>query len=367
MGPFAARTGSVRLVVTSASGAAASRGMTTDPLTASLGILDLATVASGSTEREALTRSVDLAQHAEACGYARIWVAEHHAMPAVASSATDVVIAHLAQATTRIRVGAGGVMLPNHAPLVVAERFATLEAYHPGRIDLGIGRAPGTDPRTAWALRRDEEAPQGRRFVEEVRELMALFDGDLPADHHLAGLRAVPGEGLRPPVWLLGSSTFSAQVAALLGQRFAFAYHFAPAALDQALAVYRADFRASGDLDAPHAMVAVTVVCADTEEQARRLALSGALAMVRLRAGDLRPLPSPEEAAAHPWTDAERRVADSVMSTWLVGAPEQVRQGLDALLARTGADELMVAGHVWDAEAHRRSVSLVAEAAGLTP
>ncbi len=337
----------------------------TSPLGVPLGVLDLATVAEGSSERDALRRSVDLARHAEAAGYSRVWVAEHHGMPAVASSATDVVIAHLAQATSTIRVGAGGVMLPNHAPLVVAERFATLEAYHPGRIELGLGRAPGTDQRTAWALRRDDAVPQGQRFVEEVRELMAFFDGDFPADHHLAGMRAVPGLGLRPPVWLLGSSTFSAQVAALLGQRFAFAYHFAPAALDAALEVYRAEYRPSGDLEAPHAMVAVTVICADTDEEAQRLALSGALSMVRLRSGDLRPLPSPETAAAHPWSDVERATADQVLSTWVVGDPERVRKGLDALLARTDADELIIAGHLWDPEAHRRSLTLTAQAAGL--
>ncbi|WP_341251921.1 LLM class flavin-dependent oxidoreductase [Euzebya pacifica] len=332
-----------------------------------LGVLDLATVAHGSTERDALHRSVALAQHVEALGYSRIWVAEHHGMPAVASSATDVVMAHLAQATSTIRIGSGGIMLPNHAPLIVAERFATLEAFHPGRIDLGIGRAPGTDQRTAWALRRDEAAPQGERFVEEIQELVRFFDGDFPRGHHLEGMQAVPGAGLRPPLWLLGSSTFSAQVAALLGQRFAFAYHFAPDALDDALAAYRQSFRPSADLAEPYAEVAVTVVCADTDEEAQRLALSGALSMVRLRNGDLRPLPSPDEALAHPWDDRERAVADKVMSTWVVGSPERVVKGLRALLDRTAADELMIAGHVWDAEAHRRSYTLLAEAAGLSP
>lgn len=340
--------------------------MTIDPADLGpLSVLDLATVASGSTEREALTRSVALAQHVEALGYERIWVAEHHGMPAVASSATDVVIAHLAAATSTIRVGSGGVMLPNHAPLVVAERFATLEAFHPGRIELGLGRAPGTDVRTAWALRRDEQAPQGDRFVAEVEELMAFFDGDFPADHHLAGMRAVPGLGLRPPIWLLGSSTFSAQVAALLGQRFAFAYHFAPQQVDQAMALYRERFTPSADLPAPHAMVAVTTVCAETEAEARRAARSGALSMVRLRKGDLRPLPSPDEADAHPWTPEEEAMAAQVTATWAVGTPEQVVAELARVKARTGADELMLAGHVWDPVAHRRSYELVADAAEL--
>jgi luciferase family oxidoreductase group 1 len=332
-----------------------------------LSVLDLATVAEGSSERDALRRSVDLARHVEALGFHRIWVAEHHGMPAVASSATDVVIAHLAAATTSIRVGSGGVMLPNHAPLVVAERFATLEAFHPGRIDLGLGRAPGTDPRTAWALRRDHQAPQGDRFVAEVQELMAFFDGDFPPGHDLAGMRAVPGIGLRPPIWLLGSSTFSAQVAALLGQRFAFAYHFAPTHLDQALGVYRERFTPSDDLDAPYAMVAVTVICADTEAEARRMALSGALSMVRLRNGDLRPLPSPDAAEAHDWDLMERDAAEQVTASWIVGTPEQCVEGLASLHARTGADELMIAGHVWDAEAHRHGYRLLADAARLTP
>lgn len=338
-----------------------------EPLQMPLSVLDLATVSSGSTEREALHRSVALAQHVEALGYGRIWVAEHHGMPAVASSATDVVMAHLAAATSTIRVGSGGVMLPNHAPLVVAERFATLEAFHPGRIDLGLGRAPGTDHRTAWALRRDHQAPQGDRFVAEVQELMAFFDGDFPPGHDLHGLQAVPGAGLRPPVWLLGSSTFSAQVAALLGQRFAFAYHFAPGHLDEALALYRARFTPSADLAAPYAMVAVTVVCADTEAQARRMALSGALSMVRLRNNDLRPLPSPEEAEAHDWDLMERDVADQVMRTWVIGTPEQCVAGLRSLQQRTAADELMIAGHVWDAEAHRHSLALLAGAVDLSP
>ncbi|WP_370325204.1 LLM class flavin-dependent oxidoreductase [Euzebya sp.] len=330
-----------------------------------LSVLDLATVASGSSEREALQRSVTLARHVEGLGYGRIWVAEHHGMPAVASSATDVVMAHLAQATSTIRVGAGGIMLPNHAPLVVAERFATLEAFHPGRIDLGLGRAPGTDPRTAWALRRDHQAPQGENFVAEVQELMAFFDGDFPRGHHLEGMQSVPGAGLRPPVWLLGSSTFSAQVAALLGQRFAFAYHFAPTHVDEALALYRERFQPSADLSTPYAMVAVSTICADTEAEARRMALSGALSMVRLRNGDLRPLPSVEEAEAHEWADHERAAADAVMASWVVGDPDQVIAGLRAVRERTAADELMIAGHVWDPEAHRRSYALLAEAAGL--
>lgn len=330
-----------------------------------LSVLDLATVASGSTERDALRRSVDLARHAEALGFRRIWVAEHHGMPAVASSAPDLLIAHMASATSTIRVGSGGVMLPNHAPLVVAERFATLEAFHPGRIDLGIGRAPGTDPRTSWALRRNHQVIQGEAFVQEVRDVMAFFDGDFPADHEHAGMQAVPGAGLRPPVWLLGSSTFSAQVAALLGRPFAFAYHFAPPHLDEALAVYRERFRPSADLPAPHAMVAVTVIAADTDAEARTLARSGALSMVRLRSGDLRPLPSPEEAAAHPWSMVEEDMAEQLTASWVVGTPGQCVEGLQRLLDRTAADELMLAGHVWDPVAHRRSLSLVADAWGL--
>lgn len=327
-----------------------------------LSLLDLATVASGSTERDALLRTVANARHAEALGLDRVWVAEHHGMPAVASSATDLLVGQLAAATSRIRVGSGGVMLGNHPPLVLAERFATLEAFAQGRIDLGVGRAPGTDPRTAWALRRDHHAVQGQAFVEEVRELLALFDGDLPPDHPLAGLRAVPGAGLRPPLWLLGSSTFSAQVAALLGQRYAFAYHFAPQQLDAALSAYRSGFTSSADLDRPEVLVAATVICAETDAEAQRLASSGALAMVRLRQGDLRPLPSPEEAAAHAWSDLETSMRAQLTATWIVGDPSRCVAGLAALHERTGADEVMLAGNVWDAEAHRRGLALVTEA-----
>jgi luciferase family oxidoreductase group 1 len=327
-----------------------------------LALLDLATVASGSTERDALLRTVANARHAEGLGLTRVWVAEHHGMPAVASSATDLLVGQMAAATSTIRVGSGGVMLGNHAPLLLAERFATLEAFAPGRIDMGLGRAPGTDPRTAWALRRDHHAVQGQAFLDEVRELTALFDGDLPDGHVLAGLRAVPGAGLRPPLWLLGSSTFSAQAAALLGQRYAFAYHFAPAQLDEALAAYRSGFHPSADLDRPEVIVAATVICAETDAEARRLASSGALAMVRLRQGDLRPLPSPEEAAAHAWSPLETSMHEQLTASWIVGDPSRCAMGLAALHERTGADELMLAGSVWDAEAHRRGLSLVVEA-----
>ncbi len=332
-----------------------------------LSILDLATVAEGSSERDALLRSVALARHAEALGLNRIWVAEHHGMPAVASAAPDLVMAHLAQATSTIRVGSGGVMLPNHAPLVVAERFATLEAFHPGRIDLGIGRAPGTDPRTSWALRRNHQVLQGDAFVAEVRQLMAFFDGDFDAGHEWEGMRAVPGQGLRPPVWLLGSSTFSARVAALLGQRFAFAHHFAPQQVDEAMEVYRATFQPSADCAEPYAMVTATVICAETTAEAERLATSGALSMVRLRQGDLRPLPSPEAAAAHPWSMAEEDAAEQLTASWIIGTPEECAVGLRRLRDRTAADELMVAGSVWDPDAHRHGLSLLAAAVGLAP
>ena len=327
-----------------------------------LSLLDLAVVSDGSTEREALQRTVANARYAESLGLTRIWVAEHHGMPAVASSATDLLVGQMAAATSTIRVGSGGIMLGNHAPLLLAERFATLEAFAPGRIDMGLGRAPGTDPRTSWALRRDHHAVQGEALVAEIGELLAFFDGGFPADHHLAGMRAVPGPGLRPPLWLLGSSTFSAQVAALLGQRYAFANHFAPALLDQALAIYRGRFRPSADLDRPEVLVAATVICAPTDDEARHLASSGALAMVRLRRNDLRPLPSPEEATAHPWDELERAMRDQLTASWIVGDPARCAEGLTALQHRTGADELMLAGSVWDADAHRRGLALVVEA-----
>jgi luciferase family oxidoreductase group 1 len=325
-----------------------------------LSVLDLAPVGEGSTVAEALAGSVALARLAERLGYRRVWVAEHHNMPGIASSSPPVLIAHLAACTSTIRVGAGGVMLPNHSPLVVAEQFGTLEALHPGRIDLGIGRAPGTDPVTAAALRRRPSALAVDDFPEQLRDLLAYFDGTHPH------IEAVPGRGDRPALWMLGSSDYSAQVAGLLGLPFSFAHHFAAANTLPALAAYRATFEPSADLDRPYAMLGVAVVCAETTERARWLAGSGALSFLRLRQGRPGRLPTPEEAAAHDFTPAERELVAGWTAPLVVGDPPTVRAGLADLAARTGADELMVTTMVHAPADRLRSYELVAEACGLS-
>jgi len=326
-----------------------------------LSVLDLATVASGSTPAQALRDTTTMAVEAERLGYQRLWVAEHHAMPAVASSAPAVLIAHLANATTTIRVGSGGVMLPNHSPLVVAEQFATLEALHPGRIDLGLGRAPGTDPRTAQALRRSGDLGADT-FPDDVVELIRYL---LPGEGELGHPAPTPGRGYLPEVWLLGSSLFSAQLAGMIGLPFSFAYHFAPGLLDAALETYRAHFRPSVLWDEPRAMVAVSVICAPSDEEAQWLSGSSALSILQLRSGRLGLLPSPEEAAAYPFTPEERAIVDEAQSTHLIGSPETVQAGLEALAARTGADEIMLSTRAHSAEARLRSLTLVAQSWGL--
>jgi luciferase family oxidoreductase group 1 len=331
--------------------------------TVPISVLDLAPIGSGRRPGDALRSSIDLAVHAERLGYRRHWVAEHHNMPGVASSAPAVLIAHLASATTTIRVGSGGVMLPNHAPLVVAEQFGMLEAIHPGRIDLGIGRAPGTDPATAAALRRSPAPLSADDFPEELAELVAFFRGGFPGDHPYRRIHAVPGEGDMPELWLLGSTGYSAQAAAYLGLPFAFAHHFSPANTVPALQLYRDRFRSSEELAEPHAMVAVAVVCADTDEHARWLHGSSRLSALRLRSGMPGPLPTPEEAAAYPYTPDERERVRAFTGDHVVGDPVAVRQGLDELLARTGADELMVTTNVYDHGERRRSFELVAQVA----
>jgi luciferase family oxidoreductase group 1 len=323
----------------------------------SLSVLDLATVTRGATPADALADTTRLAGVAEQLGYRRMWVAEHHGMPAVASSAPAVLIGHLADATSTLRIGAGGVMLPNHSPLVIAEQFATLEALHPGRIDLGLGRAPGTDPRTARALRRTMD--QGAdSFPEDVVELITyMLDADGPPSRPMP----VPGRGYLPQMWLLGSSTFSAQLAGHLGLAFSFAYHFSPAQLDQALDQYRSTFRPSVLLDRPRVMVAVSVLCAPTMEEAVWLAGPSALSILQLRTGRLGPLPTPDDAAAYPFTAEERAIVDEVTATHLIGDPATVHDGLVALGRRTGADEFMISTRAHSFEARATSLSLVAE------
>ena len=330
-----------------------------------LSILDLAPVASGSTVGDALRNSIELARLAERLGYRRHWVAEHHNMPGIASSAPAVLMAHLASATSTIRIGSGGVMLPNHAPLVVAEQFGMLEAIHPGRIDLGIGRAPGTDPLTARALRRTANL-SADDFPEELGSLLAFFQGSFPNDHPYSRIRAVPGLGHRPQVWLLGSSDYSAQMAGLLGMPFSFAHHFSAANTLPAAAVYQEHFRPGPDgaphaLDAPYLMLGVAVICAETDEEAQWLAGSWGLAFSQLRSGRPGVLPSPEEAAAYVYSPQERAIADSWMATSIVGSPETVRLALSELVAATGADELMVTTMVHGHRERLRSYELVSE------
>jgi luciferase family oxidoreductase group 1 len=322
-----------------------------------LSVLDLAPVAAGTTPGQALRQTTELARRTEELGYRRFWVAEHHNMPAIASSAPAVLIAHLAAATSTIRVGSGGVMLPNHAPLVVAEQFGTLEALHPGRIDLGIGRAPGTDQLTALALRRTMEGLSAEAFPQELEDLIGFFEGDDPR----ARIMAMPGRGDMPAIWLLGSSGFSAQLAGLLGLPFSFAHHFSAVNTVPALALYRQQFRPSRWLERPYAMVAVSAVCADTDERAQWLSGPAALSFLQLRAGAPQPLASPAEAAAYPYTERERQFARERSAGQAVGSPETVSQQLAGLLQRTGADELMLTSLVYDIEDRTRSLELIAE------
>jgi len=307
-----------------------------------LSILDLAVVGRGSTPADALRNSIDLVREAERLGYRRHWVAEHHNMPGIASSSPPVLLAHLASATTTIRVGSGGVMLPNHSPLVVAEQFGMLEALHPGRIDLGLGRAPGTDQITAHALRRGANGSNPDDFPDQLGQLLAYFSGSFPDDHPYSRITAVPARGYQPAIWLLGSSTYSAQAAGILGMPFSFAYHFAPDALTDALSVYRRTFRPSEHLDTPYVMLGVSVVCAETDKQAQWLASAGALAIVRLRSGRPDVYPTPEEAAEYRFTPFEREIVKGWTASHIVGSPATVRRRLEELVERTGADELMV-------------------------
>jgi luciferase family oxidoreductase group 1 len=323
-----------------------------------ISVLDLAPVGQGSTPAAALAASTELARLAERLGYRRLWVAEHHNMPGIASSSPAVLIAHLAASTSTLRIGAGGVMLPNHASLVVAEQFGMLEALHPGRIDLGLGRAPGTDPVTAAALRRKPIAGADE-FPEQLRDLLAFFDGTHP---HIT---AVPGRGYRPAMWMLGSSDYSAQVAGMLGLPFSFAHHFASQNTVAALDAYRAAFRPSADLEQPYAMIGVPVICADTSERARWLSGSSALSFVRLRQGRPMQMPTPEDAAEYVFTPFERELVRSWTAPLIVGDPDEVRRGLEELAARTGVDELMVTTMVHGHEDRLRSYELVAEACDL--
>ncbi len=325
-----------------------------------LSVLELAPVQRDATATEALQHTTELARRVEELGYRRIWVAEHHNMPSIASSSPAVLIAHLAANTATIRVGSGGVMLPNHAPLVVAEQFGTLEALHPGRIDLGIGRAPGTDQRTALALRRTMAGLSAEGFPQELGDLIGYFEGDNEL------ITAVPGNGNMPAVWLLGSSGFSAQLAGMLGLPFSFAHHFSSANTVPALQLYRDNFRPSRWLSEPYAKVAVNVVCADTDERAHWLAGPAALAFLKLRTGKPEALVPPDEAAAYPYNELEREFVADRWRDQAVGSPETVQSQLTDLLARTGANELMLTTMVYDLQDRVRSYELVADKVTLT-
>jgi luciferase family oxidoreductase group 1 len=320
-------------------------------------ILDLSPITEGGTASDALRRTLDLAQHAERWGYHRYWLAEHHNMPGIASAATSIVIAHVAAGTSTIRVGAGGIMLLNHAPLVIAEQFGTLESLFPGRIDLGLGRAPGSDQVTARALRR-ALAGDVDAFPRDVLELMAYFQEPEPGQ----AVRAVPGAGLHVPIWILGSSLFGAQLAAALGLPYAFASHFAPAQMMDAIRIYRDTFRPSPELAKPYVMLGVNVIAADTDEEARRLLTSLQQAFVNLRRGRPGVLPAPVEGFDDQLDPVERVHLDQVLSASVVGSPDAVRRGLEQFISRAGADEVIIAAQIFDHAARLRSYEITATA-----
>ena len=330
--------------------------------TPTLSVLDLAIVGEGSSHHEALTNSVNLVQEVERLGYHRHWVAEHHNIPGIASSSPPVLAAALAAKTERIRVGSGGVMLPNHPPLVVAEQFGMLESLYPGRIDLGIGRAPGTDQITASALRRSADPLSDEDFPRQLAELIGFFKGEFSPRDPYRHVKAVPGAGDMPEIWLLGSSGYSAQLAGMLGLPFAFAHHFMPRNTDAAMELYRTHFHPSEFLDEPYAMVACAAICAEDDERARYLAGPARLSMARLRAGKPTRFPTPEEAAAHDFTAAEEASVSSLAGSAAIGGPETVRAKLDELIERTGADELMITTMVHDHADRVRSYELISAA-----
>jgi luciferase family oxidoreductase group 1 len=319
-------------------------------------VLDLAPIAAGATAVDAFRNSLELAQHAERWGYRRFWLAEHHNMPGIASAATAVVIGHVAGGTETIRVGAGGVMLPNHAPLVIAEQFGTLASLYPGRIDLGLGRAPGTDVATTRALRRSNKSTD-EDFPRDVQELQSYFE---PAERWQQ-IRAVPGAGLRVPIWLLGSSLFSAQLAAMMGLPFAFASHFAPADMMQALALYRRRFVPSKQLERPYAMLGVNVIAAGTDAEARRLFTSHQQAFTLLRRGMPGQIPAPIDDIEKYWTPAEKAMASQSLACSFVGSSMTVERGLSEFIEVTKPDELIVTGIIYDQGARLRSFEIAAE------
>ena len=320
-----------------------------------LSVLDLSPITEGSDAAQSFRNTLDLARHAERWGFRRFWLAEHHGMPGIASAATAVLIGHVAGGTSTIRVGAGGIMLPNHSPLVIAEQFGTLESLYPGRIDLGLGRAPGSDQVTARAMRRTLSS-SADEFPQDVLELIDYFSA-LPRQP----VRAVPGKGLNVPIWILGSSLFGAQLAAALGLPYAFASHFAPAQMTQAIALYRAQFRASAQLAKPYVMLGFNVFAADTSEEAEFRATSMQQAFVNLRSGRPAQLPPPVAGYRDRIGPQERALLDQVLSCSAVGSPDAVGAALTAFIENTGADELMITSQIFDHAARLRSYEIVAE------
>jgi luciferase family oxidoreductase group 1 len=331
-----------------------------------LSVLDLSVVTTETKPAAALRNSIDLARHVDRLGYVRYWLAEHHNLASVASPAPDVMIGQIAAATSHLRVGSGGVMLPNHAPLVVAERFKMLEALFPGRIDLGLGRAPGTDGATAYALRSRLDQREGDDFLERLHELILWETRDFPPNHPYNKVVAMPDDTPLPPIWLLGSSDYSSELAAQVGMGFAFAHHFASFDAVTAMTNYRQHFRPSPWRTTPSAILAVAVVAAETDAEAERLASSMDLNRLRRDRGEYWPLPSVEEALAYPYTDAERAAIARNRSRLFVGSPATVKAKLEPMIAESQADELMVITAVYDHEARKKSYSLLAEAFGLT-
>jgi luciferase family oxidoreductase group 1 len=348
-----------------------------------LSILDLSPVSAGSTGAAALHNSLDLARLADRLGFARYWVAEHHNLPSIASSAPDIMIGQIAAVTSRMRVGSGGVMLPNHAPLMVAERFKVLEALFPGRIDLGLGRAPGTDPVTSYALRRQQDGGSDDDFLQRFQELVLFDSNGFPANHPFRSIRPMPQEVALPPIWLLGSSGYSAQLAAMVGAGFSFAHHFADHDAVDAMLSYRDQFKPSAALASeasgqrgnttvssaratPYAILACAAICADTDAEADRLASTVDLNFVRRRRGEYLPLASPEEATAYPYSPAERSLMVRNRARLFVGSKKTLLERLLPFVAATKADEVMVTTMIYDHAARRHSYELLAEAFGLS-
>jgi luciferase family oxidoreductase group 1 len=326
-----------------------------------LSVLDLSPIAEGSSAAVSFDNTLDLARHAERWGYRRFWLAEHHGMPGIASAATAVVISHVAHGTTKIRVGAGGIMLPNHAPLVIAEQFGTLESLFPGRIDLGLGRAPGSDQLTLSALRRNPMVG-AEEFPQDVRELLDYF-----SDSNAGAVRAIPGQGLKIPIWILGSSLFGARLAAAYGLPFAFASHFAPGQMLQALAQYRTHFRPSNEWPRPYVMLGFNIIAAETDAEAKYLASSGQQAFVNLRSGKPSQLKPPVEGYFERLDPQFQHMLREIFTCSAIGSPDTVRAEITEFVRRTAADEIMVSSHIFSHAARLRSYEIAAQVAGLEP